>query len=66
MSDPIKAKQVNPHPASSHRTPGEIARDETAPSGPNGSETELAPPDLKESDKARQAAVNRSAHETEK
>lgn len=62
MSDPTEASQVNPHPATSHRTPRELAKDEVAPTGPKPAETPPPPPDLKKSDKERQAAVQRSAH----
>jgi hypothetical protein len=33
MSDPTEASQANPHPASEHRTPREIALDEAGPIG---------------------------------
>ena len=33
MSDPTEPNQAEPHPASSHRTPREIAKDEAGPIG---------------------------------
>lgn len=33
MSDPTETNKDNPHPASSHRTPDEIAKDEAGPIG---------------------------------
>lgn len=33
MSDPSETSQANPHPVSGHRTPREIAEDETGPIG---------------------------------
>ncbi len=36
MSDPHQRDEGNPHPSSSHRTPQEIAKDETGPIGLDG------------------------------
>ena len=36
MSDPREEYEANPHPASSHRTPTEIAEDEAGPIGHDG------------------------------
>lgn len=43
MSDPTEPNQAEPHPASSHRTPREIAKDEAGPIGgtPNHPHTSL-------------------------
>lgn len=39
MSDPSEWQDGNPHPASSHRNPSQIAQDERGPTGPKPSTT---------------------------
>lgn len=65
-TDPAERKQAEPHPASSHRTPGELARDEAGPAGPAPQRRETMPAAPKqgrhkEDDHIRDA-VQRSAH----
>lgn len=70
MTDPHEAAEANPHPASSHRTPRQVAADERGPTRPRPAKTapvRKAKPNERidgepRSDTARRSAVKRSAH----
>lgn len=67
MSDPTEGNEANPHPASSHRTPRQIAKDEAGPVGRKPTEAAAVDPESKrevgkKEDKERRAAVQKSAH----
>lgn len=65
MSDPSEAHEANPHPASSHRSPHEIAKDAASRAGPKqGNPPE--PPNLTDPEKERREAVQRGAHAPKK
>jgi hypothetical protein len=62
-TNPKNAKTLEPHPASSHRSPTQIAKEEAGPGGgvPDGAEAAPKKAHSKEEEHVR-AAVQRSAH----